>query len=181
VFSIQRRGSLPWKSLELGSGFDVQLTYDRDVQVDGGVIGLDDDFDLTPPLAQFLTLNRVLIHDRSHQVDSIMRSYRRQMRRNMRAKRDTLTYEFLSTIYGSPKDPHHLAKVLAEQEKDLRVRQTFVEHEGALRTANERMVAVSRSEPSTWWYLYWVKLIVTMSFFVLTLDRTIYGEGITRP
>lgn len=141
----------------------MQLTYTRDVQVDGGVIGLSDDFDLTPLLARFMTLNRVLINDRLPQVESVMRGYRRQMRRNARAKCDTLTYDFLSTIYGSPKDPHHLSKALAAQEKDLRVRQTFVQCEDALRAANERMLAVGRSEATTWWYLYWVSVTIMMT------------------
>ncbi|KAF8521485.1 hypothetical protein JB92DRAFT_3082021 [Gautieria morchelliformis] len=155
VFSIRRRGSLLWKGVQLGSGFDVQLTYTRDVQVDGTAIGVDDDFDLTPQLARFLTLNRELIHDRLHQINSVIRDYRRQTRRNVRAKRDTLTYEFLSTIYCNPEDSHDLTKALVEQEKDPRVRQVFAEHEVALRVTNERMLAVSRSEASTFWYLFW--------------------------
>ena len=162
MFSIKRQGSLPWKGIQLGSGFEVQISYTRDVQVDGSVIGLDDDFDLTPQLARFLTMNRERIQGRWHQINSVLRDYRRQMRRTAGAKRDTLTYEFLSTIYSSPKDLHHLTKVLVEQEKDLRVRQTFVEYEAALIAANERMSAVNRSEACTWWYLYWVKLLLLL-------------------
>ena len=158
VFTIERRGSLIWKGIQLGSGFNVQLTYTRDVQVDGTVIGLDDDFDLTPQLARFLTLNRKLIHHRFPQIDSTIRDYRRQMRRNARAKSEALTYEFLSTIYCSPMDPDHLTKQLQEQETDVRVRQTFLEHEDALRAAYERMTAVNRSQVATWWYLYWVNI-----------------------
>jgi len=53
-----------WQVLQLGSGLDIELIYDRDVQVDGGVFGLDDDYDLTPSLARFLALNRTLIAGR---------------------------------------------------------------------------------------------------------------------
>jgi hypothetical protein len=38
------------------------------------------------------------------------------------------------------------------------VLQAFAEHEVALRVTNERMIAVSRSEASTFWYLFWVRL-----------------------
>ena len=156
MLSIKRRGSLPWKGVQLGSGFNVQLAYTRGVQVDGTVIGLDDDFDLTPQLARFMTLNKELIQHRLPQIDSIIRDYRLRMRRNAQVKSDALTYEFLSTIYCSPMDPHHLAKEIAEQEKDLRVRQTFAEHEVGLRAAYERMTIVNRSQATAWWYLYWV-------------------------
>jgi hypothetical protein len=115
VFSIRRRGSLLWKGVQLGSGFDVQLTYTPDVQVDGTAIGVDDDFDLTPQLARFLTLNRELIHDSLHRINSVIRDYRRQTRRAARAKHDTLTYEFLSTIYCNHQDPHNLTKELVEE------------------------------------------------------------------
>jgi hypothetical protein len=123
------------------------------------MIGLDAEFDLTPQLARFLALNRDLIHDRLQHIDNAICDYRRRTRRNARSKCDTLTYEFLCTVYCSPKEPHHLAKTLAEQEKDLRVRETFVEHEDALIAANERMDFVNRSEASAWWYLYWVRPI----------------------
>lgn len=135
----------------------MRLTYTRDVQVDGATIGLDLDFDLTPQLARFLALNRELIHDRLHHVDHAIRDYRRRTRRETRAKHDTLTYQFLSSVYCSPKELHHLIETLSEQEKDVRVRQTFEEHEDALIAANERMDFVNRSEATAWWYLYWVR------------------------
>ncbi|KAF8585532.1 hypothetical protein K439DRAFT_1560810 [Ramaria rubella] len=155
VLSIGRRGSLPWKGIQLGSGFNVQLGYAPDVKIDGTAIGLDDEFDLTPQLARFLALNKELIRDRMSRIDSVVRDYRRSTRRNARAKCDALTYEFLSNVYCTPKELHHLMKTVAEQEKDLRVRQTFVEHEDALAAANERMAFVNKTEASTWWYLYW--------------------------
>jgi len=161
VLAIKRKATLPWKGVELGSGFEIQLTYAPKVQVDGSVIGIDDQFDLTPQLAQFLRINDQLIHEYHPGLEMNLFDYRRWARRNAQTKKDILTYEFLSNVYCSPKDAHELSKCLVHNEKDPRVRKTFVENEEAIAAASERLKFVSQSEASTWWYLYWVKILST--------------------
>ncbi|KAF8523077.1 hypothetical protein BU17DRAFT_75023 [Hysterangium stoloniferum] len=155
VLSIDRKGSLSWKGLELGSGFNVQLTYAPKVHVDGTIIGLSDDYDLTPQLARFLATNREVIHDHLGRIDTLMQNYRNTSMRSIKAKDDVLGYNFLCSVYSSPKESHQLAKILTEQEKDLRVRQIFLEYEDAIIAANARMSFIGKTEASTWWYLYW--------------------------
>lgn len=156
VFTIQRNGSLVWKAIDLGSGFNAKLTYDKNVQVDGSVIGLTSDFELTPILAKFLSLNRRLINERTMSTEALIDDYRRSLRNESQSKVDLLSYHFLCSVYSSPKDMDQLTNVLSE-ERNIKLREMFVGHEAAILAANERMTFVSRSEVATWWYLFWVR------------------------
>jgi len=91
VLRINRQGHLLWRNLSLGSGFQVQLSYAKNVQVDADVIGLNDDFDLTSPLAHFLALNQELVVARLAQVEETLASYRLHRLKECQWKLDVLT------------------------------------------------------------------------------------------
>ena len=145
-----------FEGLNLGSGFDVELTYAKGVVVDGSVIGLNDDYELTTPLARFLALNEELISDPLSRVETIISRYRHYERRECRLKADALSYRFLTAVYNKPQEPAGVTESSIEFERDPRVRKLILESEGAIQIAYDRLVAVSRSELATWWYIFWV-------------------------
>jgi len=156
VLRVIPRGHLIWEGLQLGSGFNVRLIYSKDVQVDGDVIGLTDDWDLTVPLARFLRMNQRLIPERLLHIEGIMQSYRKHYLEEARAKSNVLTYRFFTNVYDIPRDPTHLAESSIVHEKDIRVRQLMLGCEKALQTTYDRLSAVTKTEAATWWYIFWV-------------------------
>jgi hypothetical protein len=158
TLNIKRKGYLIWKGLQLGSGFDVEITYDKHVSIDGGLIGINDEYDLTPALARFLAQNHALINSRVSGIEALLAGYRQFCQQGCKTKADVLTYGFLSRVYNHPKDPEGLAQDAIKHENDLRVRQLLVGNEAAFRITYERLVAVSATELATWWYIFWVCL-----------------------
>lgn len=156
VLRVIPRGHLVWEGLQLGSGFGVRLIYSRDVELGGDLIGLDDDWDLTVPLARFLRMNQQLIPGRLMHIEGIIQSYRQHYLDEARAKSNVLTYRFFTNIYDIPRDPTRLAESSIIHEKDIRVRQLMLGSEGALQTTHDRLSAVTKTEASTWWYILWV-------------------------
>ena len=152
------RGHLVWEGLQLGSGFNVRLIYSKDVEVGGDVIGLDDDWDLTVPLARFLRMNQRLIPERLSHIEGIIQSYRKYYLDETRAKSDVLTYRFFTNVYNMPRDPTRLAESSITHEKDIRVRQLMLGCEKALQTTYDRLSAVTMTEAATWWYIFWVSI-----------------------
>ena len=140
----------------MGSGFEVQLTYSRQVKRDGDVIELDDDFELTPALSEFLLLNRDLINHRSAHFEQLLKAYRRELRKDFDNKAKTLTYRFLADVYNHPARPEDVAKIVEKQEPNLKVRDILLSREDAFLAASERMELVTSSDVATWWYLLWV-------------------------
>ena len=145
-----------FQGVQLGSGFDVRLKYDRDVIVDGSPIGLVDDYELTPSLARFLALNQRIIPPKLEQLERVLETYRHHQTEEFRAKADTLSYRFLAFVYNQPRDPIGLAESSIETERDLRVRQLMVGSEAIFEITYERLSAVTSTEAATWWYLFWV-------------------------
>ncbi|KAJ7630901.1 hypothetical protein FB45DRAFT_833713 [Roridomyces roridus] len=155
VLRIKRRGHLTWEELQLGSGFGVELHYAKNVKVGGEIIGINDDYDLTPDLARFLALNRDLIPKRLACIEKTLADYRHHRRKECRWKLHVLTYRFLTHVYDRPRDPTGLAESSIQHERDLRVRQLMIGNEAVFQTSYERLEAVSRSRATTWWYLFW--------------------------
>jgi hypothetical protein len=158
TLNIKRKGYLMWEGMQLGSGFDVEITYDKHVTVDGGTIGINDKYDLTSTLAEFLTLNRALVHSRVGGIEALLASYRQSCQRECKTKADALTYDFLLRVYDHPGDPGELASDTIKHERDLQVRQLLVSNEVVFRITYERLAAVSKTELATWWYIFWVCL-----------------------
>lgn len=158
VLQIKRQGYLVWDGMELGSGFDIQLAYSKNIKVPGDVIGLNDDYDLTPTLARFLAYNRELIPGRLKFMEKTIFNYRRHHRAECRRKHQVLTYRFLSHVYDQPRDPSGLAESSIEFEQDPRVRRLMAGSGAVFEASYERLASVSRSEAATWWYIFWVGL-----------------------
>lgn len=142
--------------MQLGSGFSIELHYAKDVQVDGDIIGLNDDYDLTPDLARFIALNQDLIPRRLEYIEEVLTSYRRHHRKECRWKSHVLTYRFLTHVYDRPREPPGVAKSSIQLERDLRVRELMAGNQVVFQTAYERLEAVSSSPTTAWWYLFWV-------------------------
>ncbi|THV07730.1 hypothetical protein K435DRAFT_772567 [Dendrothele bispora CBS 962.96] len=155
VLNIKRRGHLMWRGLQLGSGFDVELSYAKGIVLDGDIIGLSDDFDLTVPLARFLRLNQDLVFARLGKIESIFKDYRRHHAEECRHKADVLSYRFLSHVYDQPSDPTKLAESSIKHERDLRVRTLMAGSEAVFEAAYDRLAVVSETETTTWWYIFW--------------------------
>ncbi len=151
---IKRRGHLIWNGTQFGSGFDLQLKYARDVQVSGDVIGLNDDLDLTTPLAKFLELNRHLISTNIRHVEQVLTGYRFYQRKECRWKRRVLSYQFLSAVYDRPQ---LFTPECIEHEQDIRIRQLMCEYGDVLNAVYERFLYVTHNEVSAWWYIFWVR------------------------
>jgi hypothetical protein len=143
--------------------------YSKKVIVDGAAIGLTDDCDVTPLLAQFLSLNKQLIQDRIEKIEGALDSYRLYHIQECRRKARTLSYRFLTAVYDQPQDPKELAERCLEFEEDLRVQRLMMDNKAVFKAAYERFSIVTRSEASTWWYLFWVRL------------STAFAERLLRP
>lgn len=155
---IKRKGTLPWEGTDFGSGFEVELTYAKGVTVDGTVIGLTDDLDLTQPLARFLSLNEGLIAEHLVPLEMALRSYRHHTRRECQWKADVLTYQFLTAVYNQPRFPADVVDVVQELERDPCVRDLVCTSRPILEITYERWSAASASELTTWWYVFWVRI-----------------------
>ena len=155
VFSLKYHGNQFWKDLPLGSGFEVELSYTKDIRLDGDAIGIEHDLEITSTLAKFLHLNRELVESRLEGLLMDLEEYRRESRRQNRLKRKTLSYHFLTRVYNWPLRPTETVKVVEQCETDLRVRDLFAANEISLVMATQRMDIVGRSEITVWWYLFW--------------------------
>ena len=160
---IKRQGQLIWKGLNLGSGFQVELKYSKRVTVLGEVIGLTKHFDLTPPLARFLELNKELVDEGLYEIEARLSGYRRHYRKECSWKRRVLSYRFLAFVYDRPRDPSGLVQSSIEFEQDPRVRKLMMDSEAVFKSAYDRLAAVSTSEVATWWYIFWVSNIPSLS------------------
>lgn len=179
MLRIKRKGDLAWEELQLGSGLSVELTYARGVRVDGDVIGLNDDYELTSSLARFFALNESLISDRLAHIQAVVQNYRNHQKEECRRKADVLSYRFLSFVYNRPRDPDGLAESSITQEHDLRVRQLMIGSEAIFQATYERLSTVATSETATWWYIFWVSKFNLLLVNTNTFSRTIYGGVIT--
>ncbi|KAF7306895.1 hypothetical protein MIND_00482000 [Mycena indigotica] len=155
VFRIHQRGHLEWEGLQLGSGFRVELNYARNVKVGGDVIGLNDEYELTPNLAQFISLNQHLIPHRLDYIQETLENYRRHHRKEGRWKLHVLSYRFLTHVFDHPKPSARVTESSIHSEQDLRVRELMADNDIVFDTAYKRWEAVSHSTVTTWWYLFW--------------------------
>ncbi len=159
--TIKRNGRVPWEGLDLGSGFDVQLAYSKDVTVSGNVIGLTDDYELNQLLAYFLSMNEHLIPSRLSYIEAVIHNYRHHFRKEFEWKRHALSYRFLTDVYEQPRQPEAVSGSANETEKDTRVSTLMAGSIGVFGITYERWSAVSSSELASWWYIFWVSDLQT--------------------
>lgn len=119
------------------------------------IIGLDDDFSMTPQLSNFLLLNQPLISERLPRLLELLESYRLHARKDALWKTGTLSYRFLTSVYMESCPPEAIAQGIEGSEKDIRVRDLPLSWEDAFLATYERMQAVSRTRVATWWYIFW--------------------------
>lgn len=175
VLRIKRQGYLAWRGLHLGSGFSLSLKYSKTVKLSGDIIGLNEDYDLTPTLARFLTINKDLIDESLYYVEERVSHYRRYHRKQCRLKSRTLSYKFLATIYDSPAHTEESLSCL-NTETDQRVRILMASSQHVFASAHARLNAVGRSEATAWWYVFWVSIAFVTSKTTLTsFVRMIFG------
>ncbi|KAJ6519781.1 hypothetical protein C8R45DRAFT_952705 [Mycena sanguinolenta] len=155
VLRINRRGHLKWEGLQLGSGFGIELNYAKNVKVDGDIIGLTVDYELTPDLARFISLNQHLIPQRLQYIEETLSSYRRHHRKECHWKSHVLTYRFLTHVHDHPRQPSGLSESSIQFEKDLRVRELMAGNEAVFEIAYQRLETVSTTPTTAWWYLFW--------------------------
>ncbi|KXN90068.1 hypothetical protein AN958_05073 [Leucoagaricus sp. SymC.cos] len=149
---IKREGKLRWEGIEIGSGFEVELQYSKNVKVSGQVLGLTEDFDLTPDLARFLQLNEEQIQLRTQVIEEKLFNYRRYHRRESRWKERVLSYRFLIHVYDRPcRDPCGEN----EPERDSRVRQLLDASRPIFTETFARYQHAAYSEATAWWYIFW--------------------------
>jgi hypothetical protein len=147
------------------------------------VIGVNDDWDLTTPLATFLRMNQRLIPERLSHIEGIIQSYRKHYLEEIRSKSNVLTYRFFTNVYDMPRDPTRLAESSITHEKDIRVRQLMLECEKSLQTTYDRLSAVTKTEAATWWYIFWVRITTWNCVLKLILSlefRMTFGGGTTK-
>jgi hypothetical protein len=157
VLHIRRRGHLVWEGMQLGSGFEIELTYGKHLRLDGSAIGLNDDYDLTPTLARFLAFNEDLTRRGLETVQAALDSYRAHQRKECQMKAGTLSYRFLSFVYDQPRDPGGIAESSLEFERDPRVRRLMMDNKVVFKIAHDRLSTATRTEATTWWYIFWVR------------------------
>ncbi len=155
--NIKRHGHLEWDGYQFGSGFEVVLSYAKKLDLDGSVIGLTNDFDLTTPMARFLGLNRKLISSRLGDVELALSHYRQHHRQECHSKIDALTYRFMAHVFDNPQEPKGLTESSMNRERDPRVQTLMSGSEEVFSAAYARFCAASSSETATWWYIFWVR------------------------
>lgn len=156
ILRIQRKGRVVWQGLDLGSGFDIKLIYSKDIELSGDLLGLSNDWELTPTLARFLALNQTLVLEHVPIIEWTINDFRRYHRRETQYKAEVLSYSFLMTVYDQPQDHEQLMQNVADQERDLRVRQLVLGAADAVVAGYERYERAVSSEASAWWYIFWV-------------------------
>lgn len=148
------------------------------MKVGAEVIGLNDDWDLTTPLARFFSINRRLVPQRLEHIEAIMHSYRKYHFEECRAKAYTLSYRFLTYIYDRPRDPTKLAQSSIMYERDPRVRELMLGCEDVLKTTYKRLSAVTGEQVAAWWYIFWVNFRLLIANYTKYNDlRTTSGDG----
>ncbi|EFI28599.1 hypothetical protein CC1G_13626 [Coprinopsis cinerea okayama7 len=156
TFTLKHTGFLLWQGVHLGSGFTPSLSYTKHLILPASsTIGLTHTFDLTAPLAKFLTLNQNLIEEHLPRIEEAMQSYRLYHRKECKWKARVLSYRFLMHVWAQPRDPTGLPQSSIEFERDGRVRGLMLGSGEVFRSTYERYVAVARSEAATWWYIFW--------------------------
>jgi hypothetical protein len=158
ALKIKRRGYAVFDGLQLGSGFDLDIKYARDVSYSGSIFGVNDQYDLTDDLAKFLSLNHQAIQVRLPQVIRKLAEYRRHYAKEFQHKAGVLSYAFLIRVYNWPCGPSDLVKDVLKYENDLRVRQLLAGSDKVFEITYERLLAVSHTEVAAWWYIFWVMI-----------------------
>ena len=157
TLNIKRKGFLLWQGSSFASGFTLELNYNRRVRLGGDAIGLSDDFDMTPQLAHFFTLNGPLLESQLPSLQTALADYRYYRHQECISKSDVLSYGFLTHMYEEPRSCAQLGTTKAAEGCDEQVFKLLGDNATVLHNAYLRFTAVTSCEARTWWYLFWVR------------------------
>lgn len=158
------------------------FTYSKDVRADKDVLDIDDNWNLSPSMARFLSINHELIKERLPILEQAILDYREYHWKECKFKADVLSYAFLIKVYDQPQEHKSLVQYLSE-EKDIRVRQLAVGSEAVFVSAFERYKTVISSDAAAWWYIFWVSrsILYDLGGSVTVTGRMTSGVVITTP
>jgi hypothetical protein len=150
---------LLWQGSSFASGFTLELKYNRRVRLGGDAIGLSDDFDMTPQLAHFFTLNGPLLESQLPSLQTALADYRYHHHQECIAKSDVLSYGFLTHMYEEPRGWAQRDITKAAEGRDEQVFKLLRDNAVILHNAYLRFTTVTSCEARTWWYLFWVRFL----------------------
>ena len=163
VVKIRRKGCLNWKNTNLGSGFEVELVYAKDVTIGMADFGVDDNWELSPTFARFLALNQRRISGRVGIIEEAIDDFRQSHYEECIWKSRVLSYHSLISIYDKPQHIESLAEAFSK-ESDIRVRDMLLTNQDAFSAANDRFRVVTSSRIAVWWYIFWVNDSTHLNF-----------------
>lgn len=132
-------------------------TWEQSIELElqGEKLGISSDFQLTGDLARFFQLNRSLLAGGMSEIERKLERHRSYFSDQISRKGSTLSYSFLTEVYGSDiLDRVQLARKLSE-EGCPETRNLLADCSGSILATQERMQAVSREYLTQWWYLFW--------------------------
>lgn len=87
--------------------------------------------------------------------------YRRRLWLEAMTKRLTLSYNILEYLYEHPMPTERCLEQVAKREEDVSGKVVKMFHiasrQAVLQLAYERMLRVTESDVTVWWYLFWVR------------------------
>ncbi|CAJ0923800.1 19125_t:CDS:2 [Entrophospora sp. SA101] len=123
------------------------------------VIGITDDFQMTPQLEKLFNDNEDILETNLVSVQSIMKKYRKFYHDEAKWKEDTLSYGFFFNVYDNPSIPLEALPVLLVSTENNHLVQSIPESDyPSLVYLYERMRIVNLSRVHQWWYLFWEDL-----------------------
>lgn len=161
VLKIRRKGCLIWKNVDFGSGFEIKLVYAKNVTIGMDILGVDDNWELSPTFARFLALNQRRVSERVGIIENVLDDFKRSHYEEFIWKSRVLSYRSLVSIYDKPQHFEALVEAFAK-ESDIRVRDLLLANQDAFSAANDRFRAVTSSRVAVWWYIFWVTILTQL-------------------
>nr|CAG8491263.1 8510_t:CDS:2 [Entrophospora candida] len=174
LLSIQRNQRTKWQDHNMNPGFIVTITYASSNRWDADdvvkqpikerivghdVIGITDDFQMTPQLEKLFNDNEDILETNLVSVQSVMKKYRKFYHDEAKWKEDTLSYGFFVNVYDNPSIPLEALPVLLVSTENNHLVQSIPESDyPSLVYLYERMRIVNLSRVHQWWYLFWEDL-----------------------
>ena len=125
-----------------------------------GQLGVTPDFELTHQLARLFRDNRTTVDQSLPLIEDRVQEHRRFFKEEARWKEDTLSYRFLTDVYGNEGISHKELEDVLIQEADPVMQSLPATHAGALAYMRERLSAVNRDIASQWWYIVWDEWVI---------------------
>lgn len=165
ILSIQRHKRSKWSNnYNMNPGFKITVSY-VDTQspnervVGHDVLGITDDFQMTPQLKKLFSDNKETVHIGLAEIQKLMKEYRQYYRDEAKWKEETLSYEFFINVYDNPSIPLESLPALLITTEENQLIQSLPESEyPSLIYLYERMRVVNLSRVHQWWYLFWEDL-----------------------